>query len=150
MTSNSNWSDRTDIQNEHSTTTEGLGASSPSRLTFGDDFIVENSDVFRETIRARNIYAAWARKLTTARPNDPDLQNYHEEIRKSGEIVSAFLTQLECALFKTPATKKGVGLDCATKRSKVVDPSPQQRSEKGQRFFPPYLPASRKAKRSVD
>ncbi|GFY75759.1 hypothetical protein TNIN_136501 [Trichonephila inaurata madagascariensis] len=40
--------DRTDNQNEHFSTTEGLGAISPSRMTFGDDFIVENSDVFRD------------------------------------------------------------------------------------------------------
>ncbi|GFS57509.1 hypothetical protein TNIN_233701 [Trichonephila inaurata madagascariensis] len=113
MTSNSNWSDRTDNQPIHSDTTEGLGASSPSRMTFGDDSIVENSDVFRETIRARNIYAAWARKLTTARPNDPDLQIYHEEIKKSGEIVSTLLTQLNVPLFKIPATEKA-GLDCAS------------------------------------
>ncbi|GFW34853.1 hypothetical protein TNCV_432491 [Trichonephila clavipes] len=35
------------------------------------------SDLFRETIIARNVYAAWARKLTTAKPtSDPDLSKH--------------------------------------------------------------------------
>ncbi|GFR03422.1 hypothetical protein TNCT_378161 [Trichonephila clavata] len=61
------WSDRTDATSPSAT---GLGANcdSPSRKSFGDDFIVENSDVFREAIKARNVYAAWARKLTQAKP----------------------------------------------------------------------------------
>ncbi|GFS49829.1 hypothetical protein TNIN_64161 [Trichonephila inaurata madagascariensis] len=151
MTSNSNWSDRTDNHNEQSSTTEGLGASSPSRMTFGDEFIVENSDVFRETIRARNIYAAWARKLTTARPNDPDLQKYHEEIKKSGEIVSAFLTQLNVPLFKIPATEKELDLIVLRKRSKVVDPQPPSAEEaKKPAAVLPSPRKGRKAKRSVD
>ncbi|GFR20163.1 hypothetical protein TNCT_87711 [Trichonephila clavata] len=33
--------------------------------------MVENFDLFRETIKARNVYAAWARKLTQAKPQDP-------------------------------------------------------------------------------
>ncbi|GFX42370.1 hypothetical protein TNCV_110901 [Trichonephila clavipes] len=69
MTSITNWSERTD-STDTSTTTTGLGAS-PSRVTTGDELIAEKSDLFREAIRARNVYAAWARKLTNARPNDP-------------------------------------------------------------------------------
>ncbi|GFW99313.1 nucleic-acid-binding protein from transposon X-element [Trichonephila clavipes] len=62
------------------TATASVGAISPSRLCFDDAFIVEHSDLFRETIIARNVYAAWARKLTIAKPNDPELQNIHMEV----------------------------------------------------------------------
>ncbi|GFT33331.1 hypothetical protein TNCV_2383501 [Trichonephila clavipes] len=50
-----------------------------ANLFRADEFIAENSDLFRETIVAPNVYAAWARKLTTAKPADPDLQNIHLE-----------------------------------------------------------------------
>ncbi|GFY75758.1 hypothetical protein TNIN_136491 [Trichonephila inaurata madagascariensis] len=104
-----------------------------------------------ETIRARNIYAAWARKLTTARPNDPDLQNYHEEIRKSNEIVSAFLTQLNVPLFKIPATEKELDLIVLRTRSKVDDPQPSSAEEaKKPAAVLPSPRKGRKAKRSVD
>ncbi|GFV94206.1 hypothetical protein TNCV_1136611 [Trichonephila clavipes] len=76
MTSTPNWSDMTDSSVKPAATTTGLGAS-PSQTNLGDDHIAENSDVFREAIKARNIYAAWARKLTNAKPSDPDLQTYH-------------------------------------------------------------------------
>ncbi|GFT01923.1 nucleic-acid-binding protein from transposon X-element [Trichonephila clavipes] len=81
MTSIANWSERTDSTNT-STTTTGLGAS-PSRVTTGDELIAEKSDLFREAIRARNVYAAWARKMTNARPNDPKLQEFHQEVTKA-------------------------------------------------------------------
>ncbi|GFV74994.1 hypothetical protein TNCV_4086621 [Trichonephila clavipes] len=77
MTSIANWSERTDSTTNPSTTTTGLGAS-PSRVTTGDELIAEKSDLFREAIRARNVYVAWARKMTNARPNDPKLQEYHQ------------------------------------------------------------------------
>ncbi|GFW05703.1 hypothetical protein TNCV_3407691 [Trichonephila clavipes] len=89
-TSADSWSDRTMQSNDSGTATASVGAISPSRLCFDDAFIVENSDLFRETIIARNVYAAWARKLTTAKPNDPDLQNIHMEVAKSGEIVEIY------------------------------------------------------------
>ncbi|GFW79744.1 hypothetical protein TNCV_2589641 [Trichonephila clavipes] len=62
MTSNANWSDRTDSSEPPPTNTTGLGAS-PSQTKIGDEHIAEFSDVFREAINARNIYAAWARKI---------------------------------------------------------------------------------------
>ncbi|GFU65958.1 hypothetical protein TNCV_1397671 [Trichonephila clavipes] len=61
MTSTTDWSERTD-------TTEQQPPNSPSRMIAGDDHIAECSDLFREAIQARNVYAAWARKLTNARP----------------------------------------------------------------------------------
>ncbi|GFV18555.1 hypothetical protein TNCV_2871881 [Trichonephila clavipes] len=81
MTSITNWSERTD-STVTLTTTTGLGAS-PSQVTTGDELIAEKSDLFREAIRARNVYAAWARKLTNAKPNDPKLQEYHQEVTKA-------------------------------------------------------------------
>ncbi|GFY50752.1 hypothetical protein TNIN_128121 [Trichonephila inaurata madagascariensis] len=36
MTSNENWSERTENQPPPPTTTTGLGANSPSRISFGD------------------------------------------------------------------------------------------------------------------
>ncbi|GFR29786.1 hypothetical protein TNCT_659361 [Trichonephila clavata] len=99
------WSDRT---NATSPLVTGLGANcdSPSRKSFGDDFIVENSDVFREAIKARNVYTTWARKLTQAKPADPDLQNFHLQVGKSGEIVNNLLIKLQVPLFKIPASEK--------------------------------------------
>ncbi|GFV93660.1 RNA-directed DNA polymerase from mobile element jockey [Trichonephila clavipes] len=90
------------------TTTTGLGAS-PSQVTTGDELIAEKSDLFREAIRARNVYAAWARKLTNARPNDPKLQEYHQEVTKAGERVNLLLSQLDVPLFRIPASEKGAG-----------------------------------------
>ncbi|GFT18700.1 hypothetical protein TNCV_2276981 [Trichonephila clavipes] len=106
MTSTASWSDRTMPSSDLGTATTGAVATSPSRLSFDDSFIVEHSDLFRETIIARNVYAAWARKLTTAKPNDPDLQNIHMEVAKSGEIVSSHLAKLDIPLFKIPASEK--------------------------------------------
>ncbi|GFU63030.1 hypothetical protein TNCV_788081, partial [Trichonephila clavipes] len=76
MTSTTDWSERTDD-------TEKQPPNSPSRMIAGDDHIAECSDLFREAIQARNVYAAWARKLTNARPNDPKLQSYHQEVTKA-------------------------------------------------------------------
>ncbi|GFU07910.1 hypothetical protein TNCV_2806681 [Trichonephila clavipes] len=77
MTSTTDWSERTDD-------TEKQPPISPPRMIAGDDHIAECSDLFREAIQARNVYAAWARKLTNARPNDPKLQSYHQEVTKAG------------------------------------------------------------------
>ncbi|GFT87337.1 hypothetical protein TNCV_1447791 [Trichonephila clavipes] len=52
MTSISNWSERTDSTDKSTATTTGLGAS-PSQTVIGDEFIAENSDIFREAITAR-------------------------------------------------------------------------------------------------
>ncbi|GFV26952.1 zinc finger protein [Trichonephila clavipes] len=82
MTSISNWSERTDSTDKSAATTTGLGAS-PSQTVIGDEYIAENSDIFREAITARKIYAAWARKLTNAKPTDPDVQLYHQEVQKA-------------------------------------------------------------------
>ncbi|GFV94205.1 hypothetical protein TNCV_1136601 [Trichonephila clavipes] len=103
ITSIPNWSDMTDSSVQPAATTTGLGAS-PSRVTTGDELIAEKSDLFREAIRARNVYAAWARKLTNARPNDPKLQEFHQEVTKAGESVNSFLTQLDVPLFRIPMT----------------------------------------------
>ncbi|GFT97075.1 zinc finger protein [Trichonephila clavipes] len=83
MTSTESWSERTTQSTEPGTVTAGVGAISPSRLCFADAFIVEHSDLFREAIIARNVYAAWARKLTNAKPNDPDQQTIHMDVSKS-------------------------------------------------------------------
>ncbi|GFT57489.1 hypothetical protein TNCV_971141 [Trichonephila clavipes] len=91
MTSTTDWSERTD-------TTEQQPPNSPSRMIAGDDHIAECSDLFREAIQARNVYAAWARKLTNARPNDPKLQSYHQEVTKAGESVELLLVKLNVPL----------------------------------------------------
>ncbi|GFU97782.1 hypothetical protein TNCV_2532541 [Trichonephila clavipes] len=122
MTSNSNWSDRTDSTLPPSTSTTGLGAISPSRVTTGDEYIAEKSDLFREAICARNVYAACARKMTNARPNDPKLQSYHQEVTKAGETVDFLLKQLDVPLFKIPASEKELDKIILRLKSKVNDP----------------------------
>ncbi|GFY51039.1 hypothetical protein TNIN_311391 [Trichonephila inaurata madagascariensis] len=127
---------------KHPITTTGLGATSPSRISFGDDYIAENSDNFRETILARNVYAAWARKLTNARYIDPDLQNYHIKVGKSGEIVNNLLTKLNVPLFKIPATEKDLDMIVVRARNKVNDPPPSKEEEKTPAGVLPPLPSS--------
>ncbi|GFX59463.1 hypothetical protein TNCV_3667281 [Trichonephila clavipes] len=122
ITSNSNWSDRTDSTSPPSNSTTVLGANSPSRVTIGDEYIAEKSDIFREAICARNVYAAWARKMTNARPNDPKLQNYHQEVTKAGETVNSFLKQLDVPLFKIPASEKELDKILLRLKNKVNDP----------------------------
>ncbi|GFV42608.1 nucleic-acid-binding protein from transposon X-element [Trichonephila clavipes] len=99
MTSSTDWSERTVLPEPPQTT-------SPSRIIAGDDHIAEFSDLFREAIQARNVYAAWARKLTNARPNDPKLQSYHQEVTKAGESVELLLVKLNVPLFRIPASEK--------------------------------------------
>ncbi|GFW56132.1 nucleic-acid-binding protein from transposon X-element [Trichonephila clavipes] len=136
------------------TATAGAGASSPSRLTFDDAFIVENSDLFRETIIARNVYAAWARKLTTAKPNDPDLQNIHMEVTKSGEIVSSHLAKLDVPLFKIPASEKELDRIILREKNKTIVSPKKQEEKKPAAAPPPPYSSPRKgrkgAKRTVD
>ncbi|GFW38946.1 zinc finger protein [Trichonephila clavipes] len=136
MTSAESWSERTMQSTEPETATAGVGAISPSRLYFDDAYIVENSDLFRETIIARNVYAAWARKLTTAKPNDPDLQNIHMEVSKSGEIVSTHLAKLDVPLFKIPASEKELDRIILREKNKNVA-SPKKREEKKPAVVPP-------------
>ncbi|GFT88423.1 hypothetical protein TNCV_1294451 [Trichonephila clavipes] len=136
MTSTASWSDRTMPSSDVGTATAGAGAISPSRLSFDDSFIVEHSDLFRETIIARNVYAAWARKLTTAKPNDPDLQNIHMEVAKSGEIVSSHLAKLDVPLFKIPASEKKLDRIILREKNKTIV-SPKKQEEKRPAAAPP-------------
>ncbi|GFT84032.1 hypothetical protein TNCV_1149301 [Trichonephila clavipes] len=122
MTSNANWSNRTDSSEPPPTSTTGLGAISPSEVTTGDKYIAEKSDLFREAICARNVYAAWARKMTNARPNDPKLQSYHQEVTKAGETVDSLLKQLDVPLFKIPASEKELDKIILRLKNKVNDP----------------------------
>ncbi|GFW95050.1 uncharacterized protein TNCV_4685721 [Trichonephila clavipes] len=146
MTSIESWSERTE-QSSSQTNTAGLGAISPSRICFGDT-LAENSNLFRETIVARNVYAAWARKLTTAKPDDPDLQNIHLEVGKSGEIVSNLLAKLNIPLFKIPAYEKELDRIIFRLKSKKIEPSPvkNQEAKKPAAVSPP-LPAPRTERR---
>ncbi|GFQ71543.1 hypothetical protein TNCT_551351, partial [Trichonephila clavata] len=107
------------------TSTPNLGAKSPSQASLGDDYIAENSDLFRETIKARNVYAAWARKLTQAKPQDPALQSYHTELGAAGEIVSNLLQRLQVPLFKIPATEKILDRIVLRARNKIVELPPK-------------------------
>ncbi|GFQ71493.1 RNA-directed DNA polymerase from mobile element jockey [Trichonephila clavata] len=142
------WSDRTDATTPSVT---GLGAcESPSRKSFGDEFIVVNSDVFREAIKARNVYAAWARKLTQAKPDDPDLQNFHLQVGKSGEIVNNLLIKLQVPLFKLPASEKELDRIILRAKTQVVEPAAKKREEKplpAAPSSPPPSPRSVKKKR---
>ncbi|GFU78851.1 hypothetical protein TNCV_4024151 [Trichonephila clavipes] len=106
MTSNVNWSDRTDLSAPPQSTSTGLGASSPSQVNAGDEYISEHSDLFREAICARNVYAAWAGKLTNARPNDPKMQSYDQEVTMAGETINSLLLKLNVPLFRIPASEK--------------------------------------------
>ncbi|GFY23235.1 hypothetical protein TNCV_3764731 [Trichonephila clavipes] len=145
-TSSDSWSERTMQTTEPGTVTAGVGAFSPSRLYFDDAFIVENSDLFRETIIARNVYSAWARKLTTAKPNDPDLQQIHMEVSKSGEIVSTHLATLDVQLFKIPASEELDRIILREKNKNVA--SPKKREEKKPAVVPPPpLPLPARAER---
>ncbi|GFX87243.1 probable RNA-directed DNA polymerase from transposon X-element [Trichonephila clavipes] len=138
MTSIANWSERTDSTNT-STTTTGLGAS-PSRVTTGDELIAEKSDLFREAIRARNVYAAWARKLTNARPNDPKLQEFHMEVTKAGESVNSLLSQLDVPLFKIPASEKELDKILLRLKNKPIDPPAVKNHESKAAAVPPSPP----------
>ncbi|GFV75911.1 hypothetical protein TNCV_1455081 [Trichonephila clavipes] len=95
-TSADSWSDRTMASSDLGTATAGAGATSPS-----------------QTIIARNVYAAWARKLTTAKPNDPDLQKIHVEVSKSGEIVSTHLAKLDSTPPPSPTPSSAPDIDGA-------------------------------------
>ncbi|GFV13675.1 hypothetical protein TNCV_5009571 [Trichonephila clavipes] len=155
MKSNLNWSERTDSTSTTSISTTGLGAISPSRVITGDEYIAEKSDLFREAICARNVYAAWARKMTNARPNDPKLQSYHQEVTKAGETVDSLLKQLDVPLFKIPASEKELDKIILRLKSKVDDPPAAKIQEEKKEAVPPPPPASprkgrKAAKRSVD
>ncbi|GFQ70219.1 hypothetical protein TNCT_686311, partial [Trichonephila clavata] len=117
------WSERTDVSTSPSTTGLGAHCDSPSRKSFGDDYIVEHSDVFREAIKARNVYAALARKLTQAKPSDPDLPNFHLQVGKSGEIVNNLLIKLQVPLFKIPANEKELEKIILRAKTQVVEPA---------------------------
>ncbi|GFW76930.1 hypothetical protein TNCV_2030351 [Trichonephila clavipes] len=147
MTSIESWSERTERSSPTQTNTAGLGGISPSRICFGDEFIAENCDLFRETIVARNVYAAWARKLTTAKPDDPDLQNIHLEVGKSGGIVSNLLAKLNIPLFKIPASEKDLDRIIFRLKSKKIEPSPVKNKQvKKPAAVSPPPPASPRSK----
>ncbi|GFS64243.1 hypothetical protein TNCV_3945701 [Trichonephila clavipes] len=149
MTSTTDWSERTDD-------TEKQPPISPSRMIAGDDHIAECSDLFREAIQARNVYAAWARKLTNARPNDPKLQSYHQEVTKAGESVELLLVKLNVPLFRIPASEKELDKIILRVKNRVSDPPAEKNEEvKKPAAVSPPPPASprskgRKGKRSVD
>ncbi|GFT71877.1 zinc finger protein [Trichonephila clavipes] len=148
MTSTTDWSERTDA-------TEQQPPNSPSRMIAGDDHIAECSDLFREAIQARNVYAAWARKLTNARPNDPKLQSYHQEVTKAGESVELLLVKLNVPLFRIPASEKELDKIVLRVKNRVSDPPAEKNEEEKKPAAAPPPPASprskgRKAKRSVD
>ncbi|GFU99386.1 hypothetical protein TNCV_2501091 [Trichonephila clavipes] len=136
MTSITNWSERTD-STVTLTTTTGLGAS-PSQVTTGDELIAEKSDLFREAIRARNVYAAWARKLTNARPNDPKLQDYHQEVTKAGERVNLLLSQLDVPLFRIPASEKELDKILIRLKNKPIDPPVVKNQKSKTAAVPPH------------
>ncbi|GFR34149.1 RNA-directed DNA polymerase from mobile element jockey [Trichonephila clavata] len=146
---NESWSERTD-DSTPMTSTPNLGAKSPSQALLGDDYIAENSDLFRETIKARNVYAAWARKLTQAKPQDPALQSYHLELSKSGEIVSNLLLRLQVPLFKIPATEKILDRIVLRVRNKSTELPSKNHEEKTETAataaVPPPLSSSPMAK----
>ncbi|GFT59705.1 RNA-directed DNA polymerase from mobile element jockey [Trichonephila clavipes] len=122
----------------------------------GDDHIAECSDLFREAIQARNVYAAWARKLTNARPNDPKLQSYHQEVTKAGESVELLLVKLNVPLFRIPASEKELDKIILRVKNRVSDPPAEKNEEEKKPAAvsppPPTSPRSkgRKGKRSVD
>ncbi|GFX36266.1 transposon Tf2-9 polyprotein [Trichonephila clavipes] len=154
MTSTPNWSDMTDSTDKSATITTGLGAS-PSQTIIGDDHIAENSDVFREAIQARNIYTAWARKLTNAKPSDPDVQLYHQEVKKAGETVENLLIKLNVPLFKIPASEKELDRIVFRVKNKPAVPTPSKNQEAEKPAAVPPPPSNsprkgRKGKRSVD
>ncbi|GFV31730.1 hypothetical protein TNCV_720921 [Trichonephila clavipes] len=146
MTSSTNWSERTDVP-------EQPQPNSPSRIVAGDDHIAEFSDLFREAIQARNVYAAWARKLTNARPNDPKLQSCHQEVTKAGESVELLLVKLNVPLFRIPASEKELDKIVLRVKNRVSDPPAEKNDEvKNPAAVSPPPPASprskgRKAKR---
>ncbi|GFT43672.1 hypothetical protein TNCV_1060331, partial [Trichonephila clavipes] len=131
-----------------STSTTGLRAISPSQVITGDEYIAEKSDLFREAICARNVYAAWARKMTNARPNDPKLQSYHQEVTKAGETVDSLLKQLDVPLFKIPASEKELDKIILRLKSKVIDlPATKIQEEKTAAVLPPSPPLPERAEK---
>ncbi|GFT55618.1 nucleic-acid-binding protein from transposon X-element [Trichonephila clavipes] len=118
-----------------------------------DHRLVERTDT---SDQARNVYAAWARKLTNARPNDPKLQSYHQEVTKAGESVELLLVKLNVPLFRIPASEKELDRIVLRVKNRVSDPPAEKNEEEKKPAAvppPPLLtPRSkgRKAKRSVD
>ncbi|GFX62225.1 hypothetical protein TNCV_3305991 [Trichonephila clavipes] len=90
----------------------------------------EHSDLFREAILARNVYAAWARKLTNARPNDPKMQSYHQEVTLAGETVNSLLLKLNVPLFRIPASEKELDKFILRLKSRVNDPPVEKNEER--------------------
>ncbi|GFS67442.1 nucleic-acid-binding protein from transposon X-element [Trichonephila clavipes] len=120
-------------------------------------YIAEFSEIFREAINARNTYAAWARKLTNAKPSDPDVQMYRQEVKKVGETVEALLVKLNVPLFKIPAMEKALDKIVFRVKNKSVKPLPpkNQEAKTPAVVSPPPLPASprkgrKAAKRRMD
>ncbi|GFQ70669.1 retrovirus-related Pol polyprotein from transposon opus, partial [Trichonephila clavata] len=143
---------QTDVSTSPSTTGLGAHCDSPSRKSFGDDYIVEHSDVFREAIKARNVYAAWARKLTQAKPSDPDLQNFHLQVGKPGEIANNLLIKLQVPLFKIPANEKELDKIILRAKTQVVEPAAAAKNHEENSLpaapsSPPPFPRSAKKKR---
>ncbi|GFX52980.1 hypothetical protein TNCV_3228481 [Trichonephila clavipes] len=103
-------------------------------------------NIFREAITARKIYAAWARKLTNAKPTDPDVQLYHQEVKKkAGETVENLLVKLNVPLFKIPASEKELDRIVFRVKNKPVVPTPSKNQEAAKPAAvpppPPTLPA---------
>ncbi|GFY08584.1 hypothetical protein TNCV_810171 [Trichonephila clavipes] len=91
-------------------------------------------------IRARNVYAAWARKLTNARPNDPKLQEFYQEVTKAGESVNSLLTQLDVPLFRIPASEKELDKILLRLKNKPIDPPAVKNQEAKKAAVPPSPP----------
>ncbi|GFV84666.1 hypothetical protein TNCV_4296481 [Trichonephila clavipes] len=151
MTSNVNWSDRTDQSAPPQPTPTGLGASL-SQVIAGHDYIAEHSDLFREAILARNVYAACARKLTNARPNDPKMQSYHQEVTKAGETVNSLLVKLNVPLFRIPASEKELDKVILRLKNRVNDPPVEKNEERKKPAAvsppPPASPVQRVGRRN--
>ncbi|GFU77618.1 hypothetical protein TNCV_994641 [Trichonephila clavipes] len=89
------------------------------------------------------------------RPNDPKLQEYHQEVTKAGERVNLLLSQLDVPLFRIPASEKELDKILIRLKNKPIDPPAVKNQKSKTAAVPPSPPASprkgkKAGKRSVD
>ncbi|GFW42971.1 hypothetical protein TNCV_4188381 [Trichonephila clavipes] len=144
MTSISNWSERTDSTDKSAATTTG------GSFALKGENLIAKIDIFREAITARKIYDC---KLTNAKPTDPDVQLYHQEVQKAGETVENLLVKLNVPLFKIPASEKELDRIVFRVKNKPVVPTPSKNQEAAKPAAvpppPPTLPAEKGNEASI-
>ncbi|GFT55218.1 hypothetical protein TNCV_3814031 [Trichonephila clavipes] len=100
MTSSTDWSERT-VDTEHQP------PNSPSRVIAWRRPYRRMLRPYSERQSRQETFTRHGPvNLQNARPNDPMMQSYHQEVTKAGENVELLLVQLNVPLFRIPASEK--------------------------------------------